>query len=126
MALAATIDQALFDTLQRIGCFSYGSGCCSEFFSGVVTPHSRKRLQHFEIEKHLNDRYHLSMDEYDAVLRDSGRVKLGTRNVTLDLECIPGVPLSCRGKPRLVLQEISEYHRQYAWLSSIDAPRESR
>ena len=59
MALAATIDQALFDTPQRIGCFSYGSGCCSEFFSGVVTPHGRERLRRFEIEKHLNERYQL-------------------------------------------------------------------
>ena len=57
------------------------------------------------------------MDEYDAVLRGSSRVKFGTLNVILDLECIPGVPLTCRGKPPLVLQEISEYHRQYAWLS---------
>jgi polyketide biosynthesis 3-hydroxy-3-methylglutaryl-CoA synthase-like enzyme PksG len=117
MALAATIDQARVDTPQRIGCFSYGSGCCSEFFSGVVTPHSRERLRVFAIEQHLNDRYQLSMDEYDAVLRDSGRVKFGTRDVTLDLEGIPGVPLSCRGKTRLVLQEIRDYHRKYAWLS---------
>ena len=117
MALAATIDQALFDAPQRIGCFSYGSGCCSEFFSGVVTPQGRECQRRFEIEKHLNERYPLAMDEYDAVLSGSGRVKFGTRNVILDLECIPGVPLSCRGKLRLVLEEISEYHRRYVWLS---------
>jgi polyketide biosynthesis 3-hydroxy-3-methylglutaryl-CoA synthase-like enzyme PksG len=50
-------------------------------------------------------------------LRGSGNMKFGTRNVTSDLELIPGVPASYRGKPRLVLQEISEYHRKYAWLS---------
>jgi polyketide biosynthesis 3-hydroxy-3-methylglutaryl-CoA synthase-like enzyme PksG len=117
LALAATIDQAPFDAPQRIGCFSYGSGCCSEFYSGVVTPNGRENLRRFEIEKRLNERYQLSMDEYDAVLRGSGSVKFGTRNVTLDLECIPGVPASYRGQQRLILQEISEYHRKYAWLS---------
>jgi polyketide biosynthesis 3-hydroxy-3-methylglutaryl-CoA synthase-like enzyme PksG len=117
LALAGTIDQAYFDAPRRVGCFSYGSGCCSEFYSGVVTPKSRDSLRRFEIEKRLSERYQLSMDEYDAVLRGSGSVRFGTRNVTLDLGFIPGVAASCRGKPRLVLQEISEYHRKYAWLS---------
>ena len=117
LALAATIDQVPFEAPQRIGCFSYGSGCCSEFYSGVVTPCGRHSLRRFEIETRLNERYQLSMDEYDAVLRDSGCVTFGTRDVTLDLDCIPGVAASSRGTPRLVLQEISEYHRKYAWLS---------
>jgi polyketide biosynthesis 3-hydroxy-3-methylglutaryl-CoA synthase-like enzyme PksG len=116
LALAGTIDQAYFDIPQRIGCFSYGSGCCSEFFSGVVTPAGRERLQHCEIAKCLDERYQLSMDEYDAVLRASSSVKFGTRNSTLDLEFISGVPASWRGKQLLVLQAISDYHRKYAWL----------
>jgi polyketide biosynthesis 3-hydroxy-3-methylglutaryl-CoA synthase-like enzyme PksG len=116
LALAGTIDQAYFDIPQRIGCFAYGSGCCSEFFSGVVTPAGRERLQCCEIAKRLDERYQLSMDEYDAVLRGSGSVKFGTRNVTLDLGCIPGVLASCHGQQRLVLQTISDYHRKYAWL----------
>ena len=31
LSLASTIDYGQFDTPQRVGCFSYGSGCCSEF-----------------------------------------------------------------------------------------------
>jgi polyketide biosynthesis 3-hydroxy-3-methylglutaryl-CoA synthase-like enzyme PksG len=117
LALASTIDQADFDAPQRVGCFSYGSGCCSEFYSGVFTLNSRDNLRRFEIDKQLNERYQLSMDEYDAVLRGIGSVRFGTRDIRLDLEFIPGVPASCRGQQRLVLQEISEYHRKYAWLS---------
>lgn len=116
LALASTIDQAYFEGPQRIGCFSYGSGCCSEFYSGVVTPDGRESLQRFAIEKHLDERYQLSMDEYDAVLKASSRVKFGTRNVKLDLDFIPGVLTSLHGKQRLVLQEISEYHRKYLWV----------
>jgi polyketide biosynthesis 3-hydroxy-3-methylglutaryl-CoA synthase-like enzyme PksG len=117
LALAGIVDQAYFDKPQRIGCFSYGSGCCSEFYSGVVTPNGRENLHRFEIEKRLDERYQLSMDEYEAVLRGSGSVKFGTRDVKLDLGFIPGVPIAYRGKQRLVLQEISDYHRKYAWLS---------
>jgi polyketide biosynthesis 3-hydroxy-3-methylglutaryl-CoA synthase-like enzyme PksG len=57
------------------------------------------------------------MDEYEAVLKGSNNVKFGTRNVKVDLDFIPAVPVSHRGRQRLVLQAISEYHRQYAWLS---------
>jgi polyketide biosynthesis 3-hydroxy-3-methylglutaryl-CoA synthase-like enzyme PksG len=117
LALAGIIDQAYFEGPQRIGCFSYGSGCCSEFYSGVVTPASRASLQRFAIAKHLDERYQLSMDEYDAVLRGSSSVKFGTRHVTVDLGCIPGVLAACRSKQRLVLQAISDYHRKYIWLA---------
>jgi polyketide biosynthesis 3-hydroxy-3-methylglutaryl-CoA synthase-like enzyme PksG len=90
LSLASTIDKGRFDTAKRIGCLSYGSGCCSEFFSGVVTPQSQNNQQNFGIEKHLDGRYQLSMDEYEALLRGSGAVKFGTRNVKLDLGLFPG------------------------------------
>ncbi|MEA2491930.1 MAG: polyketide biosynthesis 3-hydroxy-3-methylglutaryl-CoA synthase-like enzyme PksG, partial [Acidobacteriota bacterium] len=32
LSLVSTIEHGDFDAPQRIGCFSYGSGCCSEFF----------------------------------------------------------------------------------------------
>jgi polyketide biosynthesis 3-hydroxy-3-methylglutaryl-CoA synthase-like enzyme PksG len=117
LALAGTIDQACGDMPRRIGCFSYGSGCCSEFYSGVVTPAGRERLQRFDIARRLDERYQLSMDEYEAILRHSASVKFGTRHVTLDLGFIAGVPASMRGKQQLVLQGINDYHRQYTWLS---------
>jgi polyketide biosynthesis 3-hydroxy-3-methylglutaryl-CoA synthase-like enzyme PksG len=117
LALAGTLDQTHDQVPQRVGCFSYGSGCCSEFYSGIVTPRSRESLQRFQIETHLDERYHLSMDEYEAILRASGSVKFGTQHIQLDLGFISGVPSSYGGKPRLVLREISDYHRQYTWLS---------
>jgi polyketide biosynthesis 3-hydroxy-3-methylglutaryl-CoA synthase-like enzyme PksG len=116
MALASAIDQGRFDFPKRIGCFSYGSGCCSEFYSGVVTAESQEHQHHFGIEKQLNERYQLSMAEYDALLRDSVMVKFGTRNVKLELDLIPGVLASCQGKQRLFLEEIREFHREYRWV----------
>ncbi|PPB08854.1 hydroxymethylglutaryl-CoA synthase family protein [Brevibacillus laterosporus] len=116
LSLASTIDNGDFDTAKRIGCFSYGSGCCSEFYSGVVTSQGQEHLRRFEIEKQLNERYHLSMDEYEELLRESGMVKFGTRNAKLDLNLFPEALKLNFGKQRLVLKEINEYHREYEWL----------
>jgi polyketide biosynthesis 3-hydroxy-3-methylglutaryl-CoA synthase-like enzyme PksG len=117
LSLASTIDKGQFDSPKRIGCFSYGSGCCSEFYSGVASVQGQKRQQNFKIEEQLNGRHRLSMEEYDALLLGSGAVKFGTRNVKSNYELIPGVLNSCKGKQRLFLKEIKEFHREYEWVS---------
>ena len=115
LSLAGTIDQGRFDSPKRIGCFSYGSGCCSEFYSGVVTAHGQECQRRFGIESHLNRRYQLSIDEYETLLMASNAVKFGTRNVKLDCNAIPGAWTSCQGKQQLFLKEICEFHREYGW-----------
>ncbi|AOY07331.1 polyketide biosynthesis 3-hydroxy-3-methylglutaryl-ACP synthase PksG [Bacillus subtilis] len=117
LALASTIDLGRFDSPKRIGCFSYGSGCCSEFYSGITTPQGQERQRTFGIEKHLDRRYQLSMEEYELLFKGSGMVRFGTRNVKLDFEMIPGIMQSTQEKPRLFLEEISEFHRKYRWIS---------
>jgi polyketide biosynthesis 3-hydroxy-3-methylglutaryl-CoA synthase-like enzyme PksG len=116
LSLASTIDHGQFESPKRIGCFSYGSGCCSEFYSGVVTAQGQERQQRFRIERQLNDRYQLSMDEYETLLKGSSAVKFGTRNVKLDFQLIPEAFASCKGKQRLLLEEIREFHREYRWV----------
>ncbi|WP_367387403.1 polyketide biosynthesis 3-hydroxy-3-methylglutaryl-ACP synthase PksG [Bacillus vallismortis] len=117
LALASTIDQGRFDSPKRIGCFSYGSGCCSEFYSGITTPQGQERQRSFGIEKHLDRRYQLSMEEYELLFKGNGMVRFGTRNVKLDVEMIPGIMQFTQEKPRLFLEEISEFHRKYRWIS---------
>ena len=117
LALASTIDQGRFDSPKRIGCFSYGSGCCSEFYSGITTPEGQERQRTFDIEKHLDRRYQLSMEEYELLFKGNGMVRFGTRNVKLDFEMIPGIMKSTQEKPRLFLEEISEFHRKYRWIT---------
>ncbi|MCY7962653.1 polyketide biosynthesis 3-hydroxy-3-methylglutaryl-ACP synthase PksG [Bacillus inaquosorum] len=117
LALASTIDQGRFDSPKRIGCFSYGSGCCSEFYSGITTQQGQERQRSFGIEKHLDRRYQLSMDEYELLFKGNGMVRFGTRNVKLDFEMIPGIMQFTQEKPRLFLEEISEFHRKYRWIS---------
>lgn len=115
LSLASTIENGTFDAPKRVGCFSYGSGCCSEFFSGVVTLESQQHMRDFGITEKLNQRYQLSMDEYDALIEKSATVRFGTRNVTLDTTFI-GEARESVNMPRLFLKEIKEYHRLYEWV----------
>lgn len=116
MSLASTIEHGDFSVPQRIGVFSYGSGCCSEFFSGVVRRDSQERLRRMNIKQHLDNRYELSMEEYDNLLVGSNAVRFGTRNVKLDTGFISRAR-HVHGKPTLFLKEIKEFHREYEWVS---------
>lgn len=49
---------------DRIGFYSYGSGCVAEYFSGVVQPGYRSFLKTQQHEKQLKDRVALNYQEY--------------------------------------------------------------
>src|SRR5262249_14808094 len=57
LSLVSTIDNGDFSTPQRVACFSYGSGCCSEFFSGIVTKAGQDRVRALRIKDQLDSRY---------------------------------------------------------------------
>lgn len=116
MSLASTVDNGDFSTPKRVGVFSYGSGCCSEFFSGVVSQESQNRIRALKIKEQLDSRYELTMEEYEEMLIGSSAVKFGTRNVVLDTNFIPQARKT-HGKEILFLKEIKEYHREYEWIS---------
>ncbi len=116
LSLASTIDHGNFDTAKRIGVFSYGSGCCSEFFSGVVTAEGQQRLRAQRIKDRLDKRVELDMSEYDNLLVGSNAVKFGTRNVVLDTDFISRARKTI-GQDVLFLKEIKEFHRIYEWVS---------
>jgi polyketide biosynthesis 3-hydroxy-3-methylglutaryl-CoA synthase-like enzyme PksG len=115
LSLASTIEHGDFSAPQRIGCFSYGSGCCSEFFSGVAGPQSQERIRAQRIAEQLDRRYELAMDEYDLMITNSRSVRFGTRNVVLDTDFLPQAR-SAHGAGKLVLTGIKEFHRQYDWM----------
>ena len=70
----------------------------------------QQRRRRFQIERQLNERYRLSMDEYELLMQGSGSVKFGTCNVKLDFQIIPGVLASCLEKSRLYLEGIRDFH----------------
>lgn len=116
LALAGTIDKGTYDRPKRIGVFSYGSGCCSEFFSGVVTARSQEKVRQFDLSGHLSDRYMLSIEEYESTFKTNSELKFGTRNYKVDTSLYPEPFSHVQGKNRLVLSEIKDYHRKYEWV----------
>ena len=115
LSLASLIDRGDFSAPRRIGCFSYGSGCCSEFYSGTVTQQSQLRQRGFGIANHLDTRYELSLDEYERVLSHSHKLKFGTRNVVIDEPSFADLPAVRHHSRHLRLGEIRDYHRKYVW-----------
>ena len=117
LSLASTIDNGEFEKPQRIGVFTYGSGCCSEFFSGVATQEGQRRIRALKIRDQLDRRYELTMAEYDNLLMDTNaHLRFGTRNRLLDRDILPQAR-RVHGRPTLFLKEINEYHRLYEWVS---------
>jgi polyketide biosynthesis 3-hydroxy-3-methylglutaryl-CoA synthase-like enzyme PksG len=116
VALAGVICNGVFDTPKRIGCFSYGSGCCSEFFSGIVTKDGAEKLRQMDIAAQLSRRYPLTMTEYDDLLASNISLRFGTRNARPNLDVMRYVREGCGDDKRLVLKEIKEFHRVYEWL----------
>ncbi|WP_160138419.1 hydroxymethylglutaryl-CoA synthase family protein [Chryseobacterium sp. c4a] len=116
LSLLSTIEKGAFERAKRIGCFSYGSGCCSEFYSGVVTSAGQKHVQQYNIERQLDQRYELSMSEYDELLKGSDTIKFGTRDIQLNLDRVPEI-ISTDQSERLILTNITNFHRNYKWIT---------
>src|SRR3546814_13727928 len=79
-----------YTTLCR-SCFSDGSGCSSEFYSGVATASGKEKIRSLGMQERLDGRHRLTMDEYEALLEGSHEVKFGARDVVLDTGLRPDV-----------------------------------
>ncbi|WP_434381851.1 hydroxymethylglutaryl-CoA synthase family protein [Melittangium boletus] len=53
---------------KRIGLLSYGSGCCSEFYSGVVGANAAQRIAKANVEGVLARRERVSVAEYERIM----------------------------------------------------------
>jgi len=116
LSLLSTIEHGDYATPKRVGCFSYGSGCCSEFYSGIVTAEGQRKVRAMQVGQHLDERLALSMEQYEELLRRSDAVSFGTRNAGLDLSFLQQAVEGAGGRPRLYLREIRNFHRQYEWV----------
>ena len=116
LSLASTIDHAVIEEPVRVGLFSYGSGCSSEFYSGVVTPESKERIAALDIPSKLASRTPLHLEDYDRMLHSNRAVAFGTRNTTLQYEDFPDVWEQVKGTGQLFLKQIREFHREYEWV----------
>ena len=116
MALCSLVDEAEINSSQRVGLFSYGSGCSSEFYSGVITPTSKRKLAKMRISEKLDQRHKLSMKEYEHILNLNLEWGFGIENKVLDRSEFDVIyQKQFAGKGLLTLKEIKGYHREYEW-----------
>ena len=117
LALCGLIDNALLNGPKRVGLYSYGSGCLSEFYSGIVMPQSQIKLAKMNIGKALSNRYRLSVDEYDYIMKLNSEWLFGIKGKTLDYTPFLAIyDQQIAGKGLLTLKAISNnYHREYEW-----------
>jgi len=116
LALAGLIASGDYDVTKRVGLFSYGSGCSSEFFSGKITPLSKQKVIAMDIEKQLKERKKLSIAEYDRILDQNMEWVFGVKDKTVDLSPFAVIyEEQFHNKKLLRLDKINNYHREYIW-----------
>jgi hydroxymethylglutaryl-CoA synthase len=68
MALASLLDsEAKAIEGQQVGMFSYGSGCCAEYFVGKVVPGAGAFMQKLAVADGLENRRRYTVAEYEAI-----------------------------------------------------------
>lgn len=116
LALCGVIDNSRIDSPKRIGLFSYGSGCSSEFYSGIITPRSKAKLAALGIGAALRNRHGLSMAEYEAILDHNAEWRFGIKNKVVETDRFAAIyNRQVAGRGLLVLRQVDNYHREYEW-----------
>lgn len=119
LALASLIDHASMRGGARVGMFAYGSGCSSEFFSGVVDDGSAAALAGFRVRESLDARRELSFEEYALLLKENLRCLVPVRQRSVDLDRYRDFIQEGRLRQQgglLALSGIENYHREYEWI----------
>ncbi|MFB6893868.1 hydroxymethylglutaryl-CoA synthase family protein [Kitasatospora sp. NPDC056327] len=116
LALCSLVDHVELSAPKRLGMFSYGSGCASEFYSGVVTPAGRRRLAGRGIAAAIADRRPLTVPEYELISDLAPHRMAGVRDHVYDVAPYADVYEShVAGRGLLVLDRVTDFHRRYRW-----------
>ncbi len=117
LSLCSLIDNVEHQGAGRVGLFSYGSGCSSEFYSGVVSDHSQSVLSKMNIRQHLDNRHELSIEEYDDLMDQNTEWLFGIKDKEVNFSKFSTIyEKQFKGKELLVLKAVdNNYHRKYMW-----------
>jgi len=100
---------------ERVSMFSYGSGCCAEFYCGRICAEAKAEAARARLGEQLNARRPLSIAEYEAI--ESQRIQwadCGDYEVPLD--GLNGwYDRAYRGRRLLTFRGLKEFYRQYEW-----------
>ena len=116
LALCSLLSVVERDDAFRIGLFSYGSGCSSEFYSGVVRSGAPARVRALGMTDALDRRALLSIEEYERLSAATLAVGFGTRDAKIDVSIARDLYTKAfEGRGLLVLDRIEGFHRKYRW-----------
>lgn len=116
LALCGLIDSIDITGPKRVGLYSYGSGCSSEFYSGIITPRSQAKLKPMKINEALAGRYPLTMEEYDHILDLNMAGFFGLKDTIIDVSPYQKIyDKQFAGRGLLVFKRAKFYHREYDW-----------
>lgn len=116
LALCGLVDSAELNGRKRVGLYSYGSGCSSEFYSGMISSRSQEKLSAMRIAEHLADRCELDMATYDELLDQNMEWMFGIRDKAVDVTRFSQIyEHYVDGRGLLALKRVNDYHREYEW-----------
>jgi len=116
LSLCGVLEQAPAGQRHRVGLFSYGSGCSSEFYSGVMANDAGEKLRALGMNEALERRYALEFDEYDGLIGASRGTAFGSETYVMDPSTFkPMYQKFFEGQKLCILSEIKDFHRAYSW-----------
>ncbi|MBN1685729.1 MAG: hydroxymethylglutaryl-CoA synthase family protein [Spirochaetales bacterium] len=99
----------------RIGFFSYGSGAIGEFYSGVLCDGAAEAIASMAIDRTLDERTEVSVDEYETIER-TRESYIENPDFEPDLSLPAGLySRFYGGKRRLILKNVKNFYRTYEW-----------
>ena len=114
LALAGTIAAGDLDQPCRIGLFSYGSGCCAEFYSGFAGPDAAAAVARAGLDRGLAERRYLNMEDYQQVLAATRHSCFGARQARIDPGDLTGLYQDAfAGSGVCTLRAIDNHERAY-------------
>ncbi|GAA4092663.1 hydroxymethylglutaryl-CoA synthase family protein [Nonomuraea soli] len=118
LALCSLIDNGALDGGARVGLYSYGSGCSSEFFSGLVDRGSADELAAMRIGEHLAGRCELTFEEYTRVLPGNLTCLVPEQDRQVDVAAYDDIVGRAHVERDLLVNTgTKDYRRTYEWLS---------
>jgi 3-carboxymethyl-3-hydroxy-acyl-[acp] synthase len=116
LALCSVIDHAAGQGPARVGLFAYGSGCASEFFSGLIDDGSRQAVGSMGIADRLAARVPIGYDEYLELLSDNSRCLVPVPDRKVEVSAYQRF-FDAAGQPQLLaLRGVEQFHRKYEWV----------
>lgn len=100
---------------ERVSMFSYGSGCCAEFYCGRIAGGAKRAAGAACLPDRLDARRPVSVREYEAIERQRfDWIECGDYETMLE-SLGDWYERFYRGRGLLVFRGMSDFYRQYAW-----------